>query len=134
MADEYGGLAIVDMVVLQVRGSGDDKQLVVIDVDLGQLVALDGVLHGQRVQPVAIGEAVHFLDRRVGDADPDELAFDIAAVDPFVDRHRPDAMSVTVEIGGDDGHARFLGRQGYRAKESFGAATRRRIKSGSRIR
>jgi hypothetical protein len=121
------------VIALQVGGAGDDEQLVVVDIDLWQLVALDRIFDRQRVEVIIVREAMHFLGGRSGDADPHELALDIAAVDPLVDRHLPDAVPVTIEEGGDDGHACFLGRQGYRAKASFGAATRHRIRSGNLI-
>ncbi len=85
VADEDGGFAIVDVRLLQVRGTRDDEQLVVINVDLGQLVSLDRILYRQRVQPVAIGEAVHLVLCWIGNSDPDEFALDVTAVDPLVD-------------------------------------------------
>src|SRR5436190_18817503 len=108
VADEYRGLAIVDMLAFKVGGAGDDEQLIVIDVDLGQLVGLDRILDRQRVEAVAGLQRMHFLFGWVGDANPYEFALVVGAVDLLVDRDRPDPMSVTIKVGGNDRHGRLL--------------------------
>ena len=53
MADEDFGFTIFDDFAVQARRPRDDEELVAIDLDLGQLVRLDRVLDGERVQVVA---------------------------------------------------------------------------------
>src|SRR5574337_2067624 len=41
---------------------------------------------------------------RLEEADPDEFRAVLGARDRLIERHRPDRLAVTIEIGGDDGH------------------------------
>lgn len=49
-AQEDVGLAVGDMVGLEMGGLGHDEQLVAIDIDLGHLPGAQGVLYGQGIQ------------------------------------------------------------------------------------
>ena len=53
VADEDFRFAIFNDFAVQSRGARDEEKLVAIDFDLGQLVRLDGVFHGQRMKVVA---------------------------------------------------------------------------------
>jgi len=63
---------------------------------------------------------VHLLFGRIGDADPDEFALFLGAVDLLVDRDRPDPLPVAVEVGGDDRHGPFYGRQATAPRRGVG--------------
>jgi hypothetical protein len=102
--DEDRGFAIFDRLADQARGAGDDEQLVVVDIDLGQLVGDDRVFDGERVKVVTVLERPHFLGRRVSDPDPDEFGPLLCAIDSFVDIDAANARSVAVQISGDNGH------------------------------
>jgi hypothetical protein len=57
-----------------VDGLEDREQRVVVPLQLGPLVRVDGVLHGQRVQPELLGDPGEFLIGRLVQTDPCEAA------------------------------------------------------------
>ena len=73
-ADEHRGLAVPNLAVVQVGRAGDDEQLVAIDIDLGHLVGLQGVLDRQGVQVKALLQHVELFGCRLIEANPGELA------------------------------------------------------------
>jgi hypothetical protein len=52
VADKHRGFAITNLIMVQMRGTRDNKQLIAIDIDLGQLVGLDRVFDRQRMEVV----------------------------------------------------------------------------------
>src|SRR5690606_3377044 len=68
------------VVVEVVDGLEDREEGVVVALQLGPLMGLDGVLHGQRVQPELPGDPREFGLRRLVQADPHEAA--VAAHQP----------------------------------------------------
>ncbi len=42
-ADEERRFAVIDVVVAELSGSRDDEQLIAVDIDLGQLIGVDGI-------------------------------------------------------------------------------------------
>ena len=70
-ADEECCLAIADLLALpQLGGAGDDEQRPAIDLDLGQLAGIEGILHGQRVQAILAAHEIHLGHVRLAQADP----------------------------------------------------------------
>jgi hypothetical protein len=62
-------------VVLHVPGGGQHhEQDVVVALELGPLVGVDGVLDGQRVQPVVLGDGAQLVLGRRVEPEPDEAA------------------------------------------------------------
>jgi hypothetical protein len=54
VANEYGCLTVSDVIAIQMSRFCNYKQLIGIDIDLGKLVALIGILDGERVQIVRL--------------------------------------------------------------------------------
>src|SRR5690606_20425365 len=65
-----------DRVALRLVGDRfqHDEQRVVVDLQLGPLMGLEGVLHGQRVQPELARDQVELVRIRLVQPDPDEAA------------------------------------------------------------
>ena len=104
VSDEDGRFAVGDLAFAKMSRAGDDEQLVAEDIDLRQLAALDGVLHSEGMEIVALAERLQFVRLRIDQADPDEIRLVVGTADPLVDIHGPDAASVAVEMGRDHGH------------------------------
>ena len=108
MPHEQRRFAIADRLILQMRRARDHEQLVAIQIDLGQLVRLDGVLHRQRMKIICARQGLHFFDRGVGYANPDKFGLVGGAIDPFVDCQGAHALTIAVEKGGYHGHGRLF--------------------------
>ncbi len=100
----------VELVVLHVvDGLEDREEGVVVALQLGPLVGLDGVLHGQRVQPELTGDAGEFGLGRLVEADPHEAAVAAHQAHRLVRGQRGlglDAAAVPVDGAVDDGGRR----------------------------
>src|SRR5574337_646665 len=148
-ADEDRGLAIGDLVVDEMSGPRDDKKLVPVHVDLGELMGGERVLDRERMEAVVVLKPPELRFGRLEEANPDEFRALLGARDRLIERHRPDRLAVAIEIGGDDGHrARLcmafapsrLGRQvagnggsgPLGAERSFASAARSRLRPAER--
>jgi len=103
-ADEDRGLAVADHFIVELGGPGDDEQLVVIDVDLGQLVRAERVLDRQRVQPVGLLEGAQLGLGRIDEPDPHEFGVIARALGPLLDGDLAHSPAVAVKVRGDNGH------------------------------
>lgn len=72
---EHAGFAVGDLLAFQVGSLDDDEQLVAIDVDLGNLHAVQCVLDRQGMKPEHRLETGHFVRGGITNPDPDELTF-----------------------------------------------------------
>ena len=74
LADEDHDLADLDeLVAVDVAGGLEDhEQRVAVELELGALVGVDGVLDGQRVQLEVVAHRLDDARARVVQADPDE--------------------------------------------------------------
>src|SRR5205085_8703543 len=102
---------------------------------LGQLVGLQRILDREGVKIVMLLKGAQFLDRGIGDADPDEFGLVLRTFDLLVDRDLADALAVAIKIGGDDGHSGsssgprggpLLAPRGGAGNWSFGSVRRAR--------
>ncbi len=100
----------VELVVLDVvDGLEDREQRVVVALQLGPLVGLDGVLHGQRVQPELAGDTGEFGLGGLVQADPHEAPVAAHQAHRLVRGQRGlglDAAAVPVDGAVDDGRGR----------------------------
>src|SRR5574337_1695647 len=103
-ADEDRGLAIGELVVDEMGGARNDKKLVPVHVDLGELMGGERVLDRERMEAVVVLKPPELRLGRLKQADPDEFRALLGARDRLIERHRPDRLAVAIEIGGDDGH------------------------------
>ena len=108
LADEDGGLAIGDPFVLKMRRARNYEQLVAKDVDFGQLMGLERILDGERMETVIFLELPQFRFGGFEQPDPDELGPVLCASIRLVERNGPGPLAVAIEIGGHNAHAAFL--------------------------
>ena len=103
-ADEDVGLAIADLLVLQMRRTGDDEQLLAIDFGLWHLAGLQRILDGQGMEAKAVLQYAKLGLVRLEQADPGELA-----VLQFKARGRAEVdlsqpFTIPIDIGCNDAH------------------------------
>src|SRR5574337_2102062 len=103
-ADEDRGLAVGDLVVDEMSGPRNDKKLVPVHVDLGELMGGERVLDRERMEAVVVLKPPELRFGRLEEANPDEFRALLGAGNRLIERHRPDRLAVAIEIGGDDGH------------------------------
>ena len=103
--EEKSGLARMDRVGIEVRGAGDDEELVAIGLDLGQLVRLQRILDRKRVKAKPFRDALQLSRRGLIKAEPEEIAVSAIQGKLFVGSDIADKLSVMIDAGGHDWHA-----------------------------
>ena len=105
LADEDRGLAVGDLVVLQMRGACHHEQLVSKDVYLGQLMRFQRILDRQRMEPIIFLKLPQLSFGRLEQPNPDELGSVRSALIRLVERNRASPFPIAIEIGGDNAHS-----------------------------
>ena len=105
IANKDRGLAIADFAVYEMGRARHHEQLVAKDADLGQLMGLEGILDGQRMETVIFLELPQFRFGGFEQPDPDELGPVLCASIRLVERNGPSPLAVAIEIGGHNAHA-----------------------------
>ena len=102
--DKDRGLAVLDTVALEMRRARDHEQLIAENVDLRQLMRLQCIFDGQRMQAVLLGKCPQLSLGRLEKPHPDKLRFLVGARGGFVNRDWPYLAAITVEKCGDNAH------------------------------
>ena len=113
VADEDVRFAIGQPVIDLHRRARHDEQFAAIDLDLGHLVRRQGVLDRQRMQFEAIDQNLDLGVRGIVKADPYELT-GLQRQPLGRQRRLSHALTVAIDVGGDDGHAGFRDLRGSR--------------------
>src|SRR5262245_17719939 len=91
-------LAIGDFIVLQMCRPRDDEQLVAEYVDLGQLVRLEGIFNGQRMETKGFLELTQFILAGLVEAEPDKFGPILRAFNCLIDRDGGNGLAIAVEV------------------------------------
>ena len=105
LADEDRGLAVGDLVVLQMRGACHNEQLISKDVNLGQLMRFQRILDRQRMESIIFLKLPQLRFGRLEQPNPDELGSVRSALIRLVERNRASPFPIAIEIGGDNAHS-----------------------------
>ena len=118
LAQENRGGAVGDMIAFKMCRPGDDEQLVTVDVELGNLVAVAGIFHGKRVKAVISGDVGKFCFAGLGEADPHKVILGDMLARRIDQGHRPQPFALVIKKGGDDAHGTFRCRHLRRRPEA----------------
>ncbi|TCM64418.1 hypothetical protein EV291_14623 [Rhizobium sp. BK068] len=104
-SDEDRGLAVFDLIAVEVGGFRDHEDLVIIDVHLRHLPCVEGVLDGKRVQMKRLLKRTKFVGARIMEADPDKLVRRVGG--PWIfKRDGFGSAAISVEECCNDAHER----------------------------
>ena len=111
-AEENRGLPVADVLPLfDRRGARDDKQVLAVDLDLGDLVGIERILDRQRVEAELGADQLHLRVAGIAQSDPVELIALGQHVFASVDDERLFLrFSVGIAAGGNDRHGRGLAK------------------------